>query len=127
MCIRDSYDMIDRLAQIKINAIIVEFEDKLRYRKSPLVGASDAISIEEFAAISKYAKERNIEISPLVQGLGHASFILKHPEYKDLRDDTTSDWSFDPLNPKTYDLQFSLYKDCLLYTSPSPRDRQKSR
>ena len=23
--------------------------------------------------------------------------------------------------------QFVLYKDCLLYTSPSPRDRQKSR
>jgi len=110
------YDMIDRLAQIKINAIIVEFEDKLRYRKSPLVGASDAISIEEFAATSKYAKERNIEISPLVQGLGHASFILKHPEYKDLRDDTTSDWSFDPLNPKTYDLQFSLYEDAIAAT-----------
>src|SRR5690242_6689776 len=72
------YSMMDRLAQIKINAIIVEFEDKLRYRKASVVGASDAISVEEFAAISRYAKERNIEISPLVQGLGHAAFILKH-------------------------------------------------
>lgn len=110
------YNMIDRLAQAKINAVIVEFEDKLRYRKSPVVGASDAISIEEFAAISKYAKKRNIEISPLVQGLGHASFILKHPEYKDLRDDTASDWSFDPVNPKTYELQFSLYEDAIAAT-----------
>ena len=75
------YNVIDRLAQIKINAIIVEFEDKLRYRKAPLVGASNSISIEEFAAISKYAKDRHIEISPLVQGVGHASFILKHEEY----------------------------------------------
>src|SRR6266542_1569958 len=38
------YNMIDRLAAIKINAIIVEFEDKLRYRKSPVDGTSDAIS-----------------------------------------------------------------------------------
>jgi hexosaminidase len=110
------YEMIDRLAHIKINAIIVEFEDKLRYRKAPLVGAGNAISIEEFAAISRYAKERNIEISPLVQGLGHASFILKHDEYKKLRDNPASDWVFDPLNPETYDLQFSLYEDAITAT-----------
>ncbi|MCW3110589.1 MAG: glycoside hydrolase, partial [Segetibacter sp.] len=110
------YDMIDRLAQVKVNAIIVEFEDKLRYRKAPVVGAAHAISIEEFAAISRYAKERNIEISPLIQGLGHASFILKHEEYKNLRDTITSDWSFDPMNPDTYKLQFSLYEDAIAAT-----------
>ena len=110
------YDVIDRLAQVKVNAIIIEFEDKLRYRKAPVVGAADAISIEEFAAISRYAKERNIEISPLIQGLGHASFILKHDEYKNLRDTITSDWSFDPMNPKTYELQFSLYEDAIAAT-----------
>ncbi|HUQ66341.1 MAG TPA: glycoside hydrolase family 20 zincin-like fold domain-containing protein, partial [Flavitalea sp.] len=110
------YMMMDRLADIKVNAIIVEFEDKLKYEKSPLVGASHAISIADFEALSNYAHERNIEISPLVQGLGHASFILKHPEYKELRDDSTSDWSFDPLNPGTYELQFNLYLDAMKAT-----------
>jgi len=110
------YTIIDRLASIKVNAIIIEFEDKLRYRKSPLVASPNAISIEEFAAMSKYAKERHIEISPLIQGLGHASFILKHDEYKALRDDPESDWVFDPLNPGTYDLQFSLYEDAIAAT-----------
>ena len=110
------YQLIDRLAQIKINAIIVEFEDKLRFKKAPVVGASHAISIEEFAAISRYAKERNIEISPLVQGLGHASFILKHEQYKKLRDNPASDWSFDAVNPDTYTLQFSLYEDAIAAT-----------
>lgn len=110
------YDMMDRLAAVKVNAVIVEFEDKLRYRTSPVVGAGNAISVEEFTALSKYAKERFIEISPLVQGLGHASFILKHQEYKYLRDDSTSDWVFDPLNPDTYKLQFSLYEDAIAAT-----------
>ncbi|MFT3705672.1 MAG: family 20 glycosylhydrolase [Agriterribacter sp.] len=110
------YDMVDRLAAVKINAIIIEFEDKLRYRGAPQVGAGNAISVEEFAALSKYAHERFIEISPLVQGLGHASFILKHEEYKNLRDDTTSDWVFDPLNPDTYKLQCSLYEDAIAAT-----------
>lgn len=110
------YNIIDRLAQIKINAVIVEFEDKLGYREASKVASGNAISIEEFAKISQYAKARNIEISPLVQGLGHASFILKHDEYKELRDNPASDWSFDALNPKTYDLQFSLYKDAIAAT-----------
>ncbi|MGZ5133967.1 MAG: glycoside hydrolase family 20 zincin-like fold domain-containing protein [Flavitalea sp.] len=110
------YDMMDRLAAIKINAIIIEFEDKLRYRKAPLVGSGNAISIDEFATISRYAKERNIEISPLIQGLGHASFILKHDAYKKLRDTVTSDWSFDPMNPETYALQFALYEDAITAT-----------
>jgi hypothetical protein len=66
--------------------------------------------------LSNYAHDRNIEISPLVQGLGHASFILKHPEYKQLRDDSTSDWSFDPLNPETYEVQFNLYLDAMKAT-----------
>jgi hexosaminidase len=110
------YKMMDRLARIKVNAVIVEFEDKLRYRKAPEVGASDAISVEQFAAISRYAHERNIEVSPLVQGLGHASFILKHEQYKKLREDSTSDWAFSPLDSGTYDLQFSLYEDAIAAT-----------
>lgn len=107
------YDMIDRLAKLKVNAIVVEFEDKLRYRKAPVVGATNAISIDEFAALSKYAADRYIEVTPLVQGLGHASFILKHEEYKSLRDDPSSDWSFNPLDSATYKLQFALYEDAM--------------
>ncbi|MGV3502606.1 MAG: glycoside hydrolase family 20 zincin-like fold domain-containing protein [Adhaeribacter sp.] len=110
------YDLIDRLAAVKVNALIVEFEDKLRYRQAPLVGAANAMSVEEFAALSRYAADRHIEISPLVQGLGHASFILKHDPYKKLRDDPASDWAFDPLHPETYKLQFSLYEDAIAAT-----------
>ncbi|MBN9385848.1 MAG: beta-N-acetylhexosaminidase [Chitinophagaceae bacterium] len=110
------YHIIDVLASIKVNTVFFEFEDKLRYRKAPAVAAPQAISIEEFAALSKYAHDRYIEINPLVQGLGHASFILKHEQYKELRDDPASDWAFDPMNPKTYALQFALYEDAIAAT-----------
>ncbi|NIR03521.1 MAG: glycoside hydrolase, partial [Gemmatimonadales bacterium] len=59
------YDAVDRLARYKINAIIFEFEDKLRYRRRPLVGGPLAILIEEMAALTRYARERHIDISPL--------------------------------------------------------------
>uniref|UniRef100_UPI0040484F49 family 20 glycosylhydrolase n=1 Tax=Algoriphagus sp. TaxID=1872435 RepID=UPI0040484F49 len=107
------FELMDRFAAQKINAVIVEIEDKLKYELQPKVGASDAFSIEDWQAISDYAMQRNIRISPLVQGLGHASFILKHKEYAYLRDDPKSDWAFNPLNEETYKVQFDLYEDAL--------------
>ncbi|RTE53450.1 glycoside hydrolase family 20 [Arenibacter aquaticus] len=107
------YQLLDKLASYKINGIILEIEDKLKFKRQPVIASEDALSIEEWKQISEYAKERHIEISPLVQGLGHASFILKHPEYKELRDNVESDWAFNPLDPKTYEVQFDLYLDAM--------------
>lgn len=105
------YRMIDRLARYKINGIIWELEDKLRYSRRPEIGAPNAISKQEMQAICRYAKERHIDISPLVQGLGHAGFILKH--HWELRENPASDWEFCPSDPRTYEVQFDLYRDAL--------------
>lgn len=105
------YRAIDKLAHYKINAVIWEIEDKLRYTRRPEIGAGNAISKQEMQALSRYAKERNIEISPLIQGLGHAGFILKH--HWELRENPYSDWEFCPSDPRTYELQFDLYRDAI--------------
>ncbi len=107
------YELMDRFAAQKINAVILEVEDKLGYELQPKVASSDALSIAEWKELSEYAMARNIRISPLVQGLGHASFILKHEEYKPLRDNPESDWAFNPLDENTYKVQFDLYEDAL--------------
>ena len=107
------YESIDRLARYKINAVVFEFEDKLRYRRQPLVGAPQSISIEEMAALTRYARERHIEITPLVQGLGHATFILKHQEYAGLRELGWNTWAFCPLHEGTYQVLFDLYRDAI--------------
>ena len=107
------FEMMDRLAYQKINAIILEIEDKLKYESQPDIASSDAFSIADWKEISEYAMARNIRISPLVQGLGHASFILKHEKYAHLRDDPASDWAFNPLDDRIYEVQFDLYHDAL--------------
>ncbi|HAZ03069.1 MAG: glycoside hydrolase family 20 [Bacteroidetes bacterium GWF2_42_66] len=107
------YNLIDKLAGYKVNAVIVELEDKIKYERQPEIGSADALSIDEWKKLSDYAWKRNIEISPLVQGLGHASFILKHDKFKNLRDDPQSDWAFNPLDPGTYELQYNLYLDAM--------------
>jgi hypothetical protein len=113
------YDSIDRLARYKINAVIFEFEDKLRYRRRPLVGAPQAVSMDEMAALTQYARERHVEVSPLVQGLGHATFILKHEKYAPLREDPESRWAFCPCDEGTYEVLFDLYLDAFEATPGS--------
>lgn len=113
------YESIDRLARYKINAVVFEFEDKLRYQRQPLVGAPQSISIDEMAALTRYARERHIEIIPLVQGLGHATFILKHEEYYGLRELSWNKWAFCPLNEGTYQVLFDLYRDAIAATPGS--------
>lgn len=105
------YRMVDKLARYKINAIIWEVEDKLRYTRRPEVASPNAISKQEMEALCRYARERNVEIDPLVQGLGHAGFILKH--HWELRENPASDWEFCPADPRTYEVQFDLYLDAL--------------
>lgn len=105
------YRMVDKLARYKVNAIIWELEDKLRFTRRPEVAAPNAISKQEMQALCRYAKERNVEISPLVQGLGHAGFVLKH--HWELRENPASDWEFCPSDPRTYEVQFDLYLDAL--------------
>lgn len=113
------YESIDRLARYKINAVVFEYEDKLRYQRQPIVGAPQSISIDEMAALTHYARERNIEITPLVQGLGHATFILKHQEYANMRELPWNKWAFCPLNEETYKVLFDLYKDAIAATPGS--------
>lgn len=107
------YKLIDKLARYKVNGIIAEVEDKLKFKRQPIIASADALSIAQWKDISEYATARNIDFSPLIQGLGHASFILKHPEYYALRDNVESDWAFNPLDPKTYEVQFDLYLDAM--------------
>lgn len=45
------YKAMDRLARYKINAVIWELEDKLRYIRRPEIGAPNAISKEEMIAL----------------------------------------------------------------------------
>lgn len=113
------YESIDRLARYKINAIIFEFEDKLRYQQHPLIAAPQAISIDEMTALTKYARARNIEISPLVQGLGHATYILKHQQYAYLRENPNNRWAFCPLHEGTYQVLFDMYREAIEATPGS--------
>ena len=107
------------LARYKINMLVWEWEDKLAYTSHPEIGAPGAFTIEEMQEFTRYAREYHIELVPLVQGLGHVSFILKWPQYTHLREVDDSDWEFCPLEEGTYDLLFDLWDEAIEATPGS--------
>ncbi len=110
---------IKDLAKYKMNQLIWEWEDKLEYKSRPEIGAPGAFTIEEMQEMTRYAQKYHVEIIPLVQGLGHVSFILKWPQYRHLREISDSNWEFCPLEEGSYDLLFDLWEESIEATPGS--------
>ncbi len=110
---------IKDLSRYKVNMLVWEWEDKFAYPGHPEIGAPGAFTMKEMQEFTRYAKQYHIQIVPLVQGLGHVSFILKWPEYKPLREIESSNWEFCPLKSGSYDLLFDLWRDAVEATPGS--------
>lgn len=110
---------IKDLAKYKINQLVWEWEDKLAYESHPEIGAPGAFTIGQMQEITRYARRYHVELIPLVQGLGHVSFILKWPQYRNLREIADSNWEFCPLKEGSYDLLFDLWDEAVKATPGS--------
>ena len=107
------------LARYKINMLVWEWEDKFQYPSHPEIGAPGAFTMEEMQEITRYAKKYHVQLVPLVQGLGHVSYILKWPQFSHLREIPASNWEFCPLKAESYELLFDLWKDAIEATPGS--------
>lgn len=110
---------IKDLARYKINMLVWEWEDKFAYPSHPEIGAPGAFTMQEMQEMTRYAKKFHIQITPLVQGLGHASYILKWPHYTNLREIAASNFEFCPLKEGSYELLFDLWDDAIKATPGS--------
>jgi len=107
------------LARYKINMLVWEWEDKFLYPSHPEIGAPGAFTMEEMQELTRYAKNYHVQLVPLVQGLGHVSYILKWPQHSHLREIPASNWEFCPLKEGSYDLLCDLWKDAIEATPGS--------
>jgi hypothetical protein len=107
------------LARYKINMLVWEWEDKFLYPSHPGIGAPGAFTMEEMQEITRYARKYHVQLVPLVQGLGHVSYILKWPQYNHLREIEASNWEFCPLKEESYELLSDLWKDAIEATPGS--------
>ena len=107
------------LSRYKINMLIWEWEDKFAYPSHPEIGAPGAFTMEEMQEITRYARQYHVQLVPLVQGLGHVSYILKWPQHSHLREIPASNWEFCPQKDGSYELLNDLWMDAIEATPGS--------
>jgi Glycosyl hydrolase family 20, catalytic domain len=78
--------IIRKLADLEINSILLEYEDKIQYDSHPVIAHPTlAYSKEQVRELVALCASLGISIIPKLQCYGHWDYILKHPEYHDLR------------------------------------------
>ena len=77
---------LDQLAAWKLNAIVIEYEDKFPYQRLGGIAHKTAWSRDQAKEFDARASHLGIEVIPLVQCLGHLEYVLVHDEYAHLRE-----------------------------------------
>ena len=75
---------VRRLAEMKVNLLMYYTEHVVATRSHGDFAPPDAISIEEWRELTRYARRYHIQIAGNFQSLGHFEKILAHPRYKHL-------------------------------------------
>jgi hexosaminidase len=106
---------IDWSARFKINRIGFELEDKFSYPSHPVIGAPGAFTPAELQEIVDYGLERFVEVVPQIQSPAHMAFVLKHPEFADLKADGNN-YQVCMCDERALALIFSMYDDVIKAT-----------
>ena len=101
-----------RLAAYKVNAILLELEDKYDYRCAPGIGVEGAYTFAELREFSQYAKSLHISVIPKLQSIAHVDYILKHERYRHLRENGHV-FQFCQTNPEVFDLWTAMCDELL--------------
>ncbi len=88
-----------RLAAYKVNAILLEIEDKYNFRCAPEIAVPGAYTFEQLRELSVLCKSLHIAVVPKLQSIAHVDYILKHERYRHLRENGHV-FQFCPANPE---------------------------
>ena len=90
--------MVERMAALKMNALLLYFEDAYHFPSHPEIGAGrDRVEPEEMVELVAFARDHHVRVIPILQGLGHMEDILGLPMYDHLRENDV-DHTLNPLD-----------------------------
>lgn len=87
------YDILGQLSELKVNAVLVEYEDYIHLERHPELAVADAPTKDQLKAWVAAAADYGVAVVPLVQTLAHWQYILGREEFAHLQEepgDTTT-------------------------------------
>ena len=106
-------DAVRQAAFFKINGFAIKLEGHFQYKSAAPIVEPYALTPAELQELTDYALRYHVQLIPFLDGPAHVAFILKHPEYAELREYPESNYEFCATDPGTYKLLFGMYDDLL--------------
>jgi hexosaminidase len=97
----------------KMNGFVIKLNGHFQYKSAPAVVEPYALSPVQLQELTDYGLRYHIELIPYLDGPAHIAFILKHPEYAQLREYPESNYEICASNPESYKLLEGMYQDLL--------------
>lgn len=104
---------IKQAAYYKINGFALKLEGHFQYKSAEPIVEPHALSASQYQELTDFAAAHYVQLIPYLDAPAHVSFILKHPEYKELRAFPNSNYQFTVNNPKTYQLISGMFKELI--------------
>jgi hypothetical protein len=104
---------IRQAAFFKINGFVIKLEGHFQFRSTPAVTEPHALSPAELQELTDYGLRYHVQLVPYLDGPAHIAFILKHPDYANLRAFPESNYEMCVTNPDSYKLMEGMFGDLL--------------
>jgi len=105
--------IVDVLASLKLNVLMLYVEHTFRFRRHPQIGKGDSpLDAQTIRALDDHATAQHVELIPCLQSLGHMDHILKWPRYRELAE-TDMGWTIAPTDAGARELLEDLYDEFL--------------
>nr|KAG5714221.1 hypothetical protein BaRGS_018438 [Batillaria attramentaria] len=102
------------LRSLGATGLLMEYEDMFPYSGNlSILAAENAYSTSDLQRIQTAAKRSGLEIIPLVQTFGHMEFVLKHGQFRYLRENDFTPQVISPVNEGSYKLINSMIAQLL--------------
>jgi hexosaminidase len=105
--------VIRQAAYFKINAVALKLEGHFQFKSAEPVIEPFALTPAQYQELTDYAKAHFVQLIPYLDAPAHVSFILKHPEYAEMRAFPNINYEFSVTNPKTYELITGMFNDLM--------------
>ncbi len=101
------------LAALKMNHLVVECE-YVKWDSTPEIHHPEyGMSKDEARRIVRTAQNLGLEVTPLVNSLGHCQWLFTNDANLDIAEDPEAKWAYCVTNPRTYEVIFGIYAEAL--------------
>jgi hexosaminidase len=97
----------------KINGIMIKLNGHFEFKSAPAVVEPYALSPAELQKLTNYGLKYHVRLIPYLDGPAHIAWILKHPEYRKLREFPQSNYELCSTNPDSYKMLEGMYQDLM--------------